>query len=160
MQYVFFTIPILGDPAARDALNDCLKSRHVIDIDKRFVDAGKDSHWVFAVSYEAIRQAGQSRKAKIDYRELLPEAEFQVYASLRALRKSVAEAEGVPVYGVFTNQQLATMVQERVTSKAALSQIAGVGQSRVEKYAESFLKVLGEMIPKLVGATDGVEPKQ
>src|SRR5262249_18188096 len=45
-------------------------------------------------------------------------------------------------YTVFTNEQLAQMVQARATSKAALEQVAGVGDARIEKYGERVLAIL------------------
>jgi superfamily II DNA helicase RecQ len=52
----------------------------------------------------------------------------------------VAEKEGVPVYVVFTNEQLAEMVKKKVSSKAALKEIEGVGEARVEKYGDAVLE--------------------
>jgi superfamily II DNA helicase RecQ len=57
------------------------------------------------------------------------------------LRKEIAAAEAVPVYTIFTNEQLATMVREHVITKGDLEKIAGVGDARVLKYADRFLAV-------------------
>ena len=57
-----------------------------------------------------------------------------MFARLREIRKEIAQADAVPVYTVFTNEQLAQMVQARATTKAALEKIAGVGDARIEKY--------------------------
>jgi superfamily II DNA helicase RecQ len=78
----------------------------------------------------------------VDFKEVLSEAEFAVFARLRALRKQLAEAEGVPAYALFTNEQLAEMVQQRVSTATGLRQIAGVGEARVEKYGPAFLDLL------------------
>ena len=82
------------------------------------------------------------RKGKIDYREVFNEPDFALFARLRNLRKTLAEQEGVPAYALFTNEQLAAMVHQRVTSKAALSAIDGVGTARIDKYGEAFLALL------------------
>jgi superfamily II DNA helicase RecQ len=50
----------------------------------------------------------------------------------------------VPVYTIFTNEQLAQMVQVRATTKAALEKIAGVGDARIEKYGSRMLDVLAK----------------
>ena len=60
------------------------------------------------------------------------------------MRKEIAQAEGVPVYTIFTNEQLAQMVQSRATTKAALEKIAGVGDARIEKYGARMLEVLAQ----------------
>jgi superfamily II DNA helicase RecQ len=96
----------------------------------------------FEPSGEGRPQTGT--RGKIDYREVLDEADFAVYARLRSLRKEMSDAEGVPVYSLFTNEQMAEMVTRRVTSANALHEIAGVGSSRMKKYSAPFLKVLAE----------------
>lgn len=72
---------------------------------------------------------------------LTPE-QFQVFSRLRDWRKAMAEKEGVPVYVVLTNEQLARMVQNKTDSKAGLKEIDGVGDARVEKYGEDLLGLL------------------
>ena len=63
---------------------------------------------------------------------------------LRDLRKDLSESEGVPVYAVFTNEQLAQVVQKRVTSKASLHAISGLGDARIEKYGDRMVAVTSE----------------
>lgn len=82
--------------------------------------------------------------SKVDYREVLSEADFKLFARLRTLRKELAEHEGVPAYALFTNEQLAAMVARRVRTPAELGAIPGVGAARVEKYASRFLELLGQ----------------
>ena len=81
-------------------------------------------------------------KPKVDYKEVLSEADFAVFSRLRVLRKEVAEREGLPVYAVFTNEQMAAMVTGRADSLAALGKIDGIGAARVEKYGAAFLAAL------------------
>ena len=82
---------------------------------------------------------------RVDYREILSESDFAVYAKLRSLRKSMAEKDGLPAYTLFTNEQLAAMVQQRVTSLRALEEIQGIGAARVKKYGAAFLEILQTM---------------
>ena len=69
------------------------------------------------------RPAGQ--RGKVDYKEVLKPEEFAVFARLREVRKEMTQAEGVPVYTIFNNEQLAHMVQARARDRAALEKIAG-----------------------------------
>jgi superfamily II DNA helicase RecQ len=55
------------------------------------------------------------------------------------LRKNIADSEGVPVYTVFTNEQLAEIVRQKITTKNALSGIQGVGGKKIEKYGDNFI---------------------
>jgi superfamily II DNA helicase RecQ len=75
--------------------------------------------------------------------------EFAIFSQLRQLRKELAEQEGIPVYAVFTNDHLADMVRQRIVSLAGLKGIDGIGQARLEKYGEAFLRILKRDIPGL-----------
>ena len=77
-------------------------------------------------------------KGRIDYKEVLSEADFTVFAKLRELRKTFAEKEAVPAYSIFTNEQLAAMVTEKPSSLAELGKINGLGEARVKKYGEAI----------------------
>ena len=79
---------------------------------------------------------------KIDYKELLNEADFTVFARLRDLRKVISDKEAIPAYSIFTNEQLASMVTGKVDSLTAMGSIPGVGAARIEKYVAAFLASL------------------
>ena len=84
------------------------------------------------------------RKPSIDYREVLDADDFIVYAKIRSLRKEFADREGVPAYVVFNNEQMAAMVQQRVSTLEALAAIENVGPARIEKYGARFLAELAD----------------
>ena len=93
------------------------------------------------VEGEPSGNADKPRKG-VDYREILSPTEFARYARLRALRKRLAEAEGTPVYAIFSNEQLAEMARLEKPTKAALGRIEGIGEKRLAQFAEPFLKEL------------------
>lgn len=145
MQLKVFILPVKNLGEAEGEMNGFLRSRRVLAVKKEFVADGENSFWTFCVEY--LESAGAAaawpgKGPKVDYKEVLKPAEFEVFSRLREWRKAAAEKEGVPVYAVLTNEQLAQMVQKKVSSKAALKEIDGVGEARVEKYAEAVLKVL------------------
>ena len=114
-------------------------------MDRQFVTAPVPG-WAFCVSYasgtatETI--ASPTQKPRIDYREVLSEEHFVLFDRLRQLRTSVAEREAKQVYSVFTNAQLAAMVQGDMTTLAQLRSIKDVGESRCNNYGELFLQCL------------------
>lgn len=151
MPFQVFLIPVRDDGSAQRDLNGFLGSHRILAVDRQFVDQGENSFWSFCVDYLESTTGpvggGESRGAvnrtsKVDYREVLSPEEFAVFAQLRDWRKQVSQAEAVPVYTVFTNEQLARMVQIRATTKASLEQIAGVGDARIEKYGPRLLEFL------------------
>ncbi len=144
MNLKFFQIPAHGGEAEAE-LNRFLGGHRIVNIDRHLVADGAESFWAVCVSYvESEGVKAPARKNKIDYREVLSEKDFALYVKLRTLRKELAQREGVPVYAVFTNEQLAAMVQQGVTTRAQLASIEGIGEARVSKYADQFLKILNE----------------
>ena len=149
MNIRIFTIPTQNPDKSTSDLNALLSSHRVVHVDRQFVADGANSFWSICVtSVDGDSPRPPERSEKVDYREVLPEAEFAVFAKLRALRKEIAEKEGVPAYALFTNEQLAEMVRQSVTSATMLRKIKGVGQSRVDKYGEPFLQILSETFRK------------
>ncbi len=72
------------------------------------------------------------------------EADPELFERLRALRKSLADAEGVPAYIVFSDVVLRQMAEEKPRSSEGLLALSGVGPVKLERYGEAFLKVLRE----------------
>ncbi len=63
--------------------------------------------------------------SKVDYKKILPAEQFDVYSLLRDRRKELVEQDGIPVYAVATNDQLAEMVKMEIPSLGSLGKIAG-----------------------------------
>ena len=151
MAFKFFIVPLHDDGAAEHQLNAFLSNHRVLAVDRRWVDQGAASLWCFCVDYldsasPTPRTAGTTRvsgnRQRVDYKELLSADDFLMFVRLRDWRKQAAQAEAVPVYTVFTNEQLAQMIQAKAMSKADLEKIAGVGDARVEKYGAAVLEQL------------------
>jgi superfamily II DNA helicase RecQ len=159
----FFRIAMHDGQGTAEELNAFLRSHRVLQVDRRFVDQGDNSFWAFCIDYQDSKSSGgpaagpqPAGRGKVDYRALLPPADFAVFARLRDLRKQIATEEAVPVYTIFTNEQLAKMVQTRATSKAALAQIDGVGEARIEKYGPRMLELLSESWERVDAARGAV----
>lgn len=113
----------------------------VINLEKHFAPQGENSYWSVCVNYIQSAQANNSnKKAKVDYREVLSEIDFSLFAQLRELRKQLANAEGVPIYAIFTNEQLADCAIKKPNTKTGLQQIEGIGQARVNKYGDRIIE--------------------
>lgn len=149
MHLKMFVVPIKNVGEAEAEMNGFLRGHRVLAVKKEFVPDGENSFWSFCVEYldgTAAATGGAAsgaRPPKVDYREILTPEEFELFSRLRDWRKAAAEKEGVPVYAVLTNGQLAQVVQKKITSKAGLKEIEGVGEARMEKYGEALLRQLG-----------------
>ncbi len=64
------------------------------------------------------------------------------FERLRALRKELADAQGVPAYIVFNDRVLLEMAERRPRTLPELLTIPGVGPAKLERYGEAFLEEL------------------
>ena len=67
-----------------------------------------------------------------------------VWEALRSKRNEMAQEQGVPAYIIFHDATLMEMVEYHPTTLHELSQISGVGSSKLEKYGDEFLVVLNQ----------------
>jgi len=143
MQFRVYSIPASNTAEALEEMNNFLRSHRIVEVTKQFVENAGNSFWTFCIEYlYGDESSVKSATAKTDYREILTESEFAIFAQLRNVRKEIAEKEGFPSYVLFTNEQLARMVQNRATTEGALAKIPGVGQARSKKHGEPFLCIL------------------
>ncbi len=158
MKQKFFRIPVADSAVAEAELNSFCDQQSVSHLERHLVMDGQHSFWAICVTWSGNTNSpvgkakAGSGKRKIDYKDELSDDDFMMYSRLRELRKTVAEREGVAVYNVFNNEQLAAIVQQRISSKNALTGIAGIGQKRIDKYGDEFLDCL-----RLVLTGDGSE---
>jgi superfamily II DNA helicase RecQ len=153
MKMHFFIVPAKWPEQAQETLNAFCAQHRVMTLEKQFVDLGVESYWSICVTFiEGINPAPAesvaNRRDRIDYREVLSEQDFAIYAQLRNLRKALSEQEGIPAYALFTNEQLAEMVTRRVKSESEMAKIEGVGKARLEKYGSAFVQALKTSLPE------------
>ena len=156
MRLRFWAIPVTGDETAVAELNAFLAGHRIVTVDRQLVQNAGASLWAVAVTYIDTEGAKPvpSKKGRIDYREVLSEPDFAVFAKLRSLRKQLAEAEAVPAYALFTNEQLAAMARGRPRSLTDLAAIEGVGPARIDKYGDAFVEVLLQHEVQVTGGAD------
>lgn len=139
MAYAFFEIPTDASAEVAAPLNAFLRTHRVVRVTRQWREAGKESAWAFCVEYADGPVATAPVTTKVDYKEVLPPEQFEVFARLRTLRKTLSEREGQPVFAVFTNAQLAEIAQRGCQTLEELKEIAGIGEARVAKYGAEVL---------------------
>jgi ATP-dependent DNA helicase RecQ len=70
--------------------------------------------------------------------------EDRLWLALKACRMALAREQGVPPYVIFHDSTLLEMHDRRPASLAELSRISGVGQGKLARYGDDFLKVIEE----------------
>lgn len=145
MAFAFFQIPTDASPEVAAPLNAFLQTHRIVRVTREWCAAGRESFWAFCVEYvtgTAYSGGAGGVTAKVDYREVLPPEQFEVFARLRTLRKTLSEREGQPVFAIFTNAQLAEIVQRGCRTLEDLKAIAGIGEARAAKYGTEVLATL------------------
>lgn len=149
MQIKIYTIPLFGNEEAVEEMNKFLRGNKVVDIQKSLVQQGETAYWSFCVTYlvgtlSKTQPPQAERKERVDYKEVLGEAEFARFTILRTIRKHLAEADAVPAFAVFTDAELAEIAKlDELTPKRMLG-INGLGAKRVEKYGEPMCRMFAE----------------
>lgn len=147
MKFQFFSVSAQSPEESQQLLNSFCAQHRVLTVEKQFVDLGAESYWSICVTTiegntQGMSKLSDNKRERIDYKEVLSERDFALYAQLRNLRKSLSEQEGVPAYALFTNEQLAAIVTRRVNTELELAQIEGIGKARQEKYGKVFIEGL------------------
>jgi ATP-dependent DNA helicase RecQ len=82
-------------------------------------------------------------RAKLAEVDLSPE-QAAVFEELRAWRGATAKEQGVPAYVVFNDATLRSIAATAPSSLAELAGISGVGETKLAKYGEIILELLGQ----------------
>ena len=145
VQFKIFRVPSNSNSEEETAFNTFLRSVTHLTIHRDFVVMDSHSYTVFTVEYYENGQPlgkSKSKKAKIDYREVLSPEDFTLFAKLREWRKGTAAREAIAVYTIFTNEELAQIAGQRPKSKSALQKIPGIGEAKVNKSAQEVLAIV------------------
>jgi ATP-dependent DNA helicase RecQ len=98
---------------------------------------------VLAQAPKRARQAKLKSAAPLQAPKPLPESDEEaLYLELKALRKKLADARGVPAYVVFTDATLQHMARFRPRTPEHFLAISGVGLKKLQQYGDVFLEVI------------------
>ena len=145
LQYASFLLPLHSDSAEQEELNRFLRSHRIVQTRKELIVSEGTSHWAILVEYldSSEKSSGEQQiKSKVDYKEILNTADFTLFSKLREIRKKLAEENGLPVYAVCTNEQLAEIAKRKPKNLTECMQIEGIGQGKAEKYVPALLECI------------------
>ncbi len=101
--------------------------------------------------------------ARAEPAAIVSEDDAPLLAALKAKRRELAEAAGMPAYIVFNDRTFIEMAEARPDSLDAMARISGVGATKLERYGAAFLEVITGAAPppqhparrKLAGRPEG-----
>ena len=95
---------------------------------------------------ERTVQVGESVKPARGRKAVKPvvagDGDDALFQALRALRKRLADAAGMPPYIIFNDASLRDMAQRQPTTLEEFSTIAGVGQAKLARYGDQFVELI------------------
>ncbi len=65
-----------------------------------------------------------------------------LFEELRALRRNLADAQGMPAFAVFSDATLRGLATARPLDRQAMLAVSGVGPAKLDSYGEAFLEVI------------------
>ena len=93
---------------------------------------------------EPVKRARETREGKS--REPFSGAnEDRLWLALKAKRMVLAREQGVPPYVIFHDSTLLEMHDQRPCSLTEMGRISGVGQGKLTRYGDDFLKVIEDI---------------
>ncbi len=91
---------------------------------------------------ESAGSIKKGKRRKAGAASALREQDLELFEELRAVRKEIAAQEKVPPYIIFSDKTLVLMCLVRPKNAADMLKISGVGEYKVQKYAEKFLTAI------------------
>ena len=85
---------------------------------------------------------GSPRGSRPPLTEAPVAGEEALYRELKALRKRLADAKGVPAYVIFSDATLQQMARFQPATDAEFLALSGVGPKKLQQYGNSFLELL------------------
>ena len=95
-----------------------------------------------AMQEQATTNNARKPYQPVDLTDLAPDGKSR-FDALRQWRTEMAKAADVPAYIVMQNATAKTIAQTNPSTLDALALIPGIGPSRLDKYGEGILRVLG-----------------
>ena len=152
MKLHVLTIPLLGTNG-RDPLEDLQAHWEISRYDHYLVDLPEGPAITIVAALRERELGHETRLGPETRRGVQRTSREQLVASLdpvardrfeqlRVWRKATARDEGLPVYALATNAQLAEMASLSSPSKSKLGDISGFGHKKVERYGDDIVSLL------------------
>ncbi len=91
-----------------------------------------------------VDQATPRRKPPRESGAVQADYDAGLFEQLRALRRRIADQEGVPAFVVFSDATLRELAAAKPAGPQAMLQVSGVGPAKLERYGEAFLAMIRE----------------
>ena len=87
----------------------------------------------------------KGKKAKASKGDFVRHTDNVLWDALRAKRRELADEQDVPPYIIFNDASLTEMVERAPLNHQQFAQISGVGERKLELYADKFISVISDL---------------
>lgn len=149
--YQIFSLAIPHDPEELEALNAFIASHRIVHATHEMVIRDGTPYCVFLLEYTSTGSALKASPARnsisgntqhVDYSNVLTTEEFQRFDKMRDVRKEIGTTEGVKLFTVMTNAELAALAKANPHNQEEMLAVEGVSHERLERYGTRFLACL------------------
>ena len=91
------------------------------------------------------RQAKSAQRGRKSYNKVKA-SDNALWEALRVCRKTLADEADVPPYVIFHDATLVEMIERQPQTHDQFSKLSGVGEKKLEAYAEQFLAIIKEHV--------------
>jgi superfamily II DNA helicase RecQ len=120
-----------------EPLSRFLLSRKLVSMKKEFFTAEGKPYWSVFVEYDEILPPASPQLP-----QNLNEWQRMLLQRLKEWRKQKAEENGIPVYVIASNTELAGVVLAAPESLEMLKSVRGFGKHKVEKYGQEIIALI------------------
>ncbi|OGT00058.1 MAG: ATP-dependent DNA helicase RecQ [Gallionellales bacterium RIFCSPLOWO2_12_FULL_59_22] len=103
---------------------------------------GEQEVWLRRDADPAKRKAQRAERLNKSREPFVGANENRLWLALKAKRTELAREQGVPPYVIFHDSTLLEILNQRPVSLDELGRISGVGQNKLARYGDEFLKVI------------------
>lgn len=94
------------------------------------------------------RKASKTKQQRDELMGALSARDRELFELLRSWRREQAQLTGKAPYLIFSDATLIAIAQEKPSTKEELLEISGIGQSKLQKYGDMLLELLGQVLQK------------
>ena len=140
METVIMTIPF--DPEKEifqdEEWRKFLINKKVRQVRPEFFQTKNKAYWTIFAEHETVLRDHGPRQSRVQ----LTEADQLLFNRLRVWRANKAEREGIPVFIVATNRELAEIVTRKAMTFEALKTIKGFGKKKLELHGREVIDIV------------------
>ncbi len=126
-----------------EVLQEFIKDKEVLSAREHFFVKHETPYLAVFLTYlPGERDIASAKKQKESWKELISDDQLPLFNTLRDWRAERAKQDGVSVYIICNNRQLAEIVVNHPTSLSGFANIHGFGKAKTEKYGKEILTIL------------------